>query len=80
MGWTFGHEFIDMTAQDLVDVLEDKKLVYIWGYVTYDDIYGDQHTLRFRFRNVVKVIVPTDRGPAIQKWKYYPEEEGNAAD
>lgn len=79
MSWTFGHEFLGMTDQDLKDVLADKKLVYIWGHVKYQDIYNKTQTLKFRLRNVVKVIVTTETGIAIEKWKFYPEDEGNEA-
>lgn len=79
MSWTFGHEFREMTAQDLEDVLADRKLVYIWGHVQYQDIYKETQTLRFRLRNVVKILITTEKGTAIQKWKFYPEEEGNDA-
>jgi len=79
MSWTFGHEFLEMTDQDLNDVLADKKLVYIWGHVNYQDIYNETQTLRFRLRNVVKLIVTTEAGTAIKKWKFYPEDEGNEA-
>lgn len=79
MSWTFGHEFLEMTGQDLNDVLADKKLVYIWGRVKYQDIYNETQTLRFRLRNVVKLIVTTEAGTAIKKWKFYPEDEGNEA-
>src|SRR5262245_17997882 len=53
MHWTFGHEFPAMSAEKLQEVTSDQKLVYIWGHVKYEDIYGKSHTLRFRFRNVV---------------------------
>ncbi len=79
MSWTFGHEFLEMTDQDLRDVLADKKLVYIWGHVKYQDIYNETQTLRFRLRNVVKLLVTTEAGTAIQKWKFYPEDDGNEA-
>lgn len=77
MHWTFGHEFTDMSQADLLDVLNDKKLVYVWGSVTYEDIYGEPHTFSFRLRNVVKIISQTEAGTAIHKWTYYPENEGN---
>jgi hypothetical protein len=80
MYWTVGHEFNGMTMQDLQDVLTDRKLVFIWGHAEYKDIYGKRQTLEFRFRNVVKVSVATEHGHVIQKWKYYPEYEGNEAD
>lgn len=79
MSWTFGYEFLGMTDQDLKDVLADKKLVYIWGQVKYQDIYNETHTLRFRLRNVVKLFVTTEEGTSIKKWKFYPEDEGNEA-
>jgi hypothetical protein len=79
MSWTFGHEFLGMTDQDLKDVLADKKLVYIWGHVRYQDIYNETQTLRFRLRNVVKLLVTTEEGTSITKWKFYPEDEGNEA-
>jgi len=79
MSWTFGHEFQGMTDQDLKDVLADRKLVYIWGHVKYQDIYKETQTLRFRLRNVVKILVTTKTGTTIEKWKFYPEDEGNDA-
>lgn len=79
MSWTFGHEFQEMTDKDLEDVLADRKLVYIWGHVKYQDIYKETQTLRFRLRNVVKLLVTTEKGTVIEKWKFYPEDEGNDA-
>lgn len=80
MSWTFGHEFLGMTNQDLDDVRADRKLVYIWGHVKYQDIYNKTRTLRFRLRNVVKLIVATEAGTTtIKEWKFYPEDDGNEA-
>lgn len=80
MSWTFGHEFLEMTDQDLNDVLANKKLVYIWGHVKYQDIYNESRIFRFRLRNVVKILVTTEDGTtAIKEWKFYPEDEGNEA-
>ncbi len=74
MYWTIGHEFLKLEDSDIQDIALDRKLVYIWGRVTYEDIYGKTRTLRFRFRNVVKSL---DEHGKIVKWYYYPENEGN---
>jgi hypothetical protein len=79
MHWEFGHEFRDRTQEEVTDVYARGLLVYIWGHVKYDDIYGERHTLRFRFRNVVTSLVTVDGRTGIERWYYYPEEEGNEA-
>ncbi|OGZ07270.1 MAG: hypothetical protein A3C13_02560 [Candidatus Lloydbacteria bacterium RIFCSPHIGHO2_02_FULL_50_11] len=77
--WTVGYEFINMIADDLDDVLNDRKWVYVWGRAEYVDIFNRTHTLKFRYRNIVKQVGfdVERRARTVAGWKFYPEEEGN---
>jgi len=79
--WMVGHEFLNMTQEDMEDVYADRKLVYIWGQAEYFDIFGEQQTFTFRLRNVVKKLEKdlTSGQTFIREWNFYPEEEGNEA-
>jgi hypothetical protein len=79
--WTVGHEFLQLTRDDIQDVVTDKKWVYIWGQAEYFDIFGTRQTLKFRYRNIVKKIAidPRTGERIIAEWNFYPEEEGNEA-
>ncbi len=79
MHWEIGHEFRDRTPDEVKEVYARKLLVYVWGHVKYDDIYGEGHTLRFRFRNVVTSLVTVGGQTGVDRWYYYPEESGNEA-
>lgn len=78
--WTVGHEFLNLSDADKQDILSDKKYVFIWGRADYFDIFGKPQMVKFRYRNVVKNLIPLDGGQTgIQNWFFYPEEEGNEA-
>lgn len=66
MHWEIGHEFRDKTLEEVNDVYARKLLVYVWGHVKYDDIYGEPHTIRFRFRNVVASLMTVDGRTGIE--------------
>jgi len=75
--WSIGYEFNDASADDVRAVRADQKLVYMWGCIKYEDIFQKPRELRFRLRNVVKQIRPTEQGIVIESWHFYPEDEGN---
>ncbi len=83
ISWTIGHEFREFDADDIKDIIHDRKLVYIWGKAEYIDIFTKElKTIKFRFRNVVKHgIFDKFNGNLIQikSWSFYPAEDGNEA-
>jgi hypothetical protein len=77
--WTVGYEFGIFSEEQKRELLERKKLVFVWGRITFKDIFGKEQEINFRFRNVVTEIVPTKEGFAVARWFFYPEERGNNA-
>jgi hypothetical protein len=73
--WTVGYE-IGLSPEESQAVYEQRKLVYVWGRVTYRDIFGRSQEVNFRLRNVVRETTAEGR---LVRWYYYPEEEGNSA-
>ena len=66
--WSIGYEFNDASPDDVSAVIANRKLVYMWGCIKYEDIFRQSRELRFRLRNVVKQIRPTEQGIKIERW------------
>ena len=79
--WTVGHEFLHLTSEDIQDVVDSKKWVYVWGRAEYVDIFKRTQTLKFRYRNIVRQTAfdPETRQHVITGWAFYPEDDGNEA-
>ncbi len=62
-------KILDLTNEDVVAVNNKKMSIFIWGKAIYEDIFGREHELGFRYK--------TSDPRLPQGWYFEPEPEGN---
>jgi len=82
--WTL-RKTIDVTDTELSEITAEpeRKTVFVWGKVTYDDVFGRQHTTEFRYKiwREVKAIGrdPLTGSQIHEGWGLDPTPTGNRA-
>ncbi len=67
-------KILDLTNEDVVAVNNKKMAIFIWGKAIYEDIFGREHELGFRYRTSDQRL--NDRR-LPDGWHFEPEPEGN---
>jgi hypothetical protein len=78
--WQFRIEVTEVSDQDMRDISEYTKAMYIWGRATYLDIYGKSQKLDFRYRSLANITVRQPDGSIkLAGWALHPLDGGNDA-
>jgi hypothetical protein len=77
--WLLGLELI-VTDDQLRELNTGKKVLFVWGRAEYTDIFGTNHWLNSRYRNIGVVFAMNAQGERTSLgWALFAEEEGNDA-
>jgi hypothetical protein len=79
-----------VTAQDLVDAQAERKFIYLWGWIRYNDVFPDtaRHVTKFCWWITIQgnplLFVPHFEGPAgtdgTLTFNYFQHTEGNSTE
>lgn len=73
--WEFRQVFWDTSPEEMNRVVSNTRHAFVWGVVTYEDIYGETHHTHFRLISRER----TGDGPIVTGLGLHPTEDGNEA-
>ncbi|MBI2289885.1 MAG: hypothetical protein HYU73_06035 [Betaproteobacteria bacterium] len=84
--WNLRADFTDWTDEDLNETRHFRSAIYVWGEISYKDIYGASHTTEFRLRSHatrLEILLERLEGGGVRQHQMIngfdlePETEGN---